>query len=90
MSAPSTRVLLGQLSESDARFLRWATRAVLRWEPGPPLDVPIFQIHGRRDHVLPVAHTRPDVIVEGAGHVLSLTHPADVNEFLRTRMAAIT
>jgi pimeloyl-ACP methyl ester carboxylesterase len=90
MSAPSTRTLLRQLSDADARFLRWATRAVLRWQPAAePLDVPIFHIHGGRDHILPVSRTRPDVIVESAGHVLSLTHPREVNEFLRTRMESL-
>jgi len=82
-----TRSLLRQLADADARFLRWACRAVLEWEqPSPPLDVPVHHIHGRRDHVLPVGRTRADVIVEGAGHVLSLSHARDVNAFLRERM----
>jgi pimeloyl-ACP methyl ester carboxylesterase len=90
MSPPSTRMLLRQLSAADGRFLRWATRAVLRWQPGPATGVPVFHIHGSRDHALPVACTRPDVIVQGAGHVLSLTHPTEVTGFLRMRMESLT
>jgi pimeloyl-ACP methyl ester carboxylesterase len=50
------------------------------------LDVPIHQIHGARDRVLPARRTRADVIVPGAGHVLSLAHVDEVNRFLRERM----
>ena len=86
-SAPRTRQLLRQLSDADAAFLRWATRAVLTWQrDSPPPAVPIYHIHGDRDHVLPVSCTRADHVVRGAGHVLSLTHAEDVNEFLRTHM----
>jgi pimeloyl-ACP methyl ester carboxylesterase len=91
LSAPSTHVLLRQLSDSDASFLRWASGAVLAWEPSPvPPAVPVHHIHGRCDHVLPAARTDADVIVDGAGHVLSLTHAREVNEFLRARMELFT
>jgi pimeloyl-ACP methyl ester carboxylesterase len=88
-SGPQTKQLLRQLSDADAHFLRWATRAVLTWQPDatpPPPHVPVYHIHGDRDHVLPVARTRADRVVHGAGHVLSLTHPDEVNDFLRTHM----
>jgi pimeloyl-ACP methyl ester carboxylesterase len=86
-SGPRTRQLLRQLSDADGEFLRWATRAVLTWQPAPPpANVPVYHIHGDRDHVLPAACTRADHVVRSAGHVLSLTHANEVNEFLRTHM----
>jgi pimeloyl-ACP methyl ester carboxylesterase len=39
-------------------------------------------IHGKRDYVLPMRYTNPDHIVEGGGHILSLSHPRDVNAFI--------
>jgi pimeloyl-ACP methyl ester carboxylesterase len=84
--APSTRAFFRQLSDSDAAFLRWASEAVLGWEVSDPPDVPIHHIHGASDHVLPVGLVRADVIVAGAGHILSMTHPREVNAFLRERM----
>ena len=87
-STPTTRKLLRQLSAADAAFLRWATRAVLTWRPDPaPLACPVYHIHGDRDRVLPVACARPDRVVAGAGHVLSMTHAAEVNNFLRAHVA---
>ena len=81
------RELLRQMTEADASFLRWACRAALAWEPSPiPAGVPVFQIHGARDPVLPVDETTPDVVVAGAGHALSMSHPEEVTSFLREKM----
>ena len=86
-STPATRSFFEQLSDSDANFLRWATRAVLTWQPDErAFDFPIHHIHGARDHVLPAARTRSDRLVAGAGHVLSLTHADEVTEFLKQHM----
>lgn len=74
------------MSVSDASFLRWACRAVLEWRGVTSIgDTPIYQIHGANDFVLPVRNTTPDVIVAGAGHALSMSHPDAVTEFIRVR-----
>lgn len=87
LSGNHVQDLLNQMTEADASFLRWACRAVLTWEGTPSgADVPIYQIHGENDFVLPVANTTPDVIVPGGGHALSMSHPAEVNAFLAEKM----
>lgn len=79
--------LLEQLSQAEAGFLRWASWAVLHWNgPARAPAVPVYQIHGEKDHILPVGLTHPDVIVEGAGHALSMSHPAEVTRFIRAVM----
>jgi pimeloyl-ACP methyl ester carboxylesterase len=84
---PATRSVLQQFADSDGRFVRWASLAILAWQgpPEPPI-VPVFQIHGDRDRVLPHRMTRPDVLVRGAGHLLSITFPDAVNQFLKSHM----
>jgi hypothetical protein len=52
-------------------------------------EVRVFQIHGSADRTLPVRHTRPDVVVTGAGHLLPFTHPEAVNDFIRRRLTAL-
>ena len=81
---PHLAGLLDQLKASDAAFLRWASWAVLTWD-GPYLDgdVPIHQIHGGRDRVLPVSLTTPDLVVCEAGHAVSMSHPGAVADFVR-------
>lgn len=90
---PSSHVmeLIKQLSDADATFLRWACRAVLQWQGcQQAVQVPIYQIHGERDFVLPCRNTNPDVVVPGAGHVLSMSHPREVTRFLQERIKTHT
>jgi pimeloyl-ACP methyl ester carboxylesterase len=85
--SPAANSMLHQLADTDGRFLRWASLAILRWDPEPnQWSVPVHQIHGDRDRVLPHHLTKPDVLVPGAGHLLPLTHPQAVNEFLEQNM----
>jgi len=84
---PHARGIAQQLADADARFVRWASKAILTWKPSPEVaDVRVFQIHGDRDRVFPIGRARPDCIVRGAGHVLSVTHPAATVEFLLAGM----
>ena len=85
-----THGVMTQLGEADARFLKWAARAILTWQPSPEIaGVRICQIHGDCDRVFPVRMAKPDRVVSGAGHLISITHPQPVVEFLQERMAAI-
>jgi pimeloyl-ACP methyl ester carboxylesterase len=88
-SMKETDSTISQVAESDALFLRWASQAVLDWEPSPtsptPLP-PVFQIHGGADPVLSPRFTKPDEIIPNAGHLISLTHPTQVNAFLTKHM----
>jgi pimeloyl-ACP methyl ester carboxylesterase len=74
---------LQQLARPEAGFVRWGICAVAQWRPHPAaLRVPVHQIHGEADRVLPVARARPNVVVPGGSHALSLFNPAAVNEFI--------
>lgn len=42
----------------------------------------VFQIHGEADRIFPASLTRPNVIVPGGEHALSLFSPTAVNEVL--------
>src|SRR5262249_32266340 len=82
-----TTARLLRLSEPRSAFLRWASWAALTWQPSPSTKgVRIYQIHGAADRTLPIKYVRPDVLVPGAGHLLSLTHADVVNDFIRTRV----
>jgi pimeloyl-ACP methyl ester carboxylesterase len=88
-SHPLTRSFLRHLQEADASFLRWGSRAALRWKPSPATAaVRIFQIHGERDRIFPARRTHAEVILPGGGHLISLTHASAVNDFLRRHMMA--
>ncbi len=76
-----------QFSQADEEVFRWSLQQLLAWKEPPRVDCSVYQIHGDCDRVLPISCTRPDVIVRGGGHVLSLTHAREVNEFLRSVLA---
>lgn len=74
---------LRRLAGPEAAFARWATCAILRWQPSPAVKrVRVFQIHGEADQVFPIARARPDAVVPGGSHALPLFSPAAVNEFI--------
>jgi hypothetical protein len=76
--------LVRALSEPPAVFLRWASWAALSWWPSPGTrQVKVLQILGDADRTLQIRYTRPDGVVRDGGHLLPLTHPEAVNEFLR-------
>lgn len=74
---------LRKLSRPEASFVRWAICAVLKWKRDPTISkVPVYQIHGSADEVLPIARTRPDVVVQGGVHALTIFSPTEVKRFL--------
>lgn len=74
---------LRRLAAPESSFFRWSVCALLTWKPSPSVGTfPIRQIHGSADEVLPVALTRPDVIVPGGMHALTMFSPDEVNQFI--------
>jgi pimeloyl-ACP methyl ester carboxylesterase len=75
--------VIRQFRRADATVIKWSLSRVLDWKTVPQVDCPVFHIHGRRDFVLPARYTLPDQLIEQGRHVISLSHPAEVNEFIR-------
>ena len=87
VAGPHLTGLLRQFSSADADVLRWSARQILNWNATYDDGVPVFHIHGDRDRVFPIRYTTADEVVPGGGHVISLTHGAAVNAFLRKHLA---
>lgn len=97
-TSPLLYPLLGVSRRDDRRALdqvlpyaspplfRWGARAAVTWRPAGHPAVPVHHIHGGSDLIIPVRRVRPDVIVEGAGHLLNLTHADVVNAFILERI----
>ena len=78
--------LAWQMSRANPRVIRWSIRRLLEWQRVPNVTCPVHHIHGDRDFVLPASLTTPDHIVPGGGHIVSLTHPHAVNEYLTKKL----
>jgi pimeloyl-ACP methyl ester carboxylesterase len=81
--APHIVRVIRQFRGADATVIKWSLARVLDWKTVPQVNCPVFHIHGRRDFVLPARYTSPDRFIERGRHVISLTHPEEVNEFIR-------
>jgi pimeloyl-ACP methyl ester carboxylesterase len=80
---PHMSELALQFRHSDANVFRWSVENLLAWRQPISLCCPVLQVHGSRDFVLPASRVKADRYLAGAGHVLSLTHPVEVNQFIR-------
>lgn len=83
VSPPSVRAFLKHLSKTRSPMLKWACEATIRWQGTAATPCPIYQIHGDADPIFPRRWLTPDRLVRGGGHVLPLTHPFVVNEFIQ-------
>ncbi len=76
-------VFRAMVEDSPLEMIRRGGRMVMDWDVAPPINCPRFHLHGGRDVLMPakaVDHTR---LLPDAGHLLNLTHPKDVREFVR-------
>ncbi len=69
------------INESDAGLIRWSIDAILNWQ-NETIPQPVWHIHGTRDEILPVKFTQPTLTIPRHGHLLVMTCPEVVNEFL--------
>lgn len=69
------------IHESDAGLIRWSMNAILNWQ-NETIPQPVWHIHGTKDEILPVKFTHPTHVVQKEGHLLVMTSPHIVNEFL--------
>ncbi len=75
--------LINMFKQADPAFMKWALMAILHWEPSPPPGVPVRQIHGRRDLLIPASNVEADEVIPTGGHLINMTHPTEVNTFIR-------
>jgi len=84
---PERHILTTMFREMDSRFMSWALTALTDWPADPLEGVPVHQIHGRRDCVLPAWRSGADEFVPKAGHLVNVSHADTVNAFLRRVIA---
>lgn len=80
------KLLLLQFVDTRTLWIVWSTGALYRWSRSSTevkeYPFSIYHIHGTKDRVLPLRRTTPDTVIDGAGHVSSMTHPDEVNRFI--------
>ena len=85
------RILHDIASDCPIPFQRWAGRAITHWaRDGDPAEpgVPVHQIHGQNDRLIPLIPGEPDHVVPDGGHLINLTHAEEVNRFMLEKIAS--
>ncbi|MDR1964231.1 MAG: alpha/beta hydrolase [Planctomycetaceae bacterium] len=88
------REIIKQFIETKTSTLVYHIRMMLTWayrrrNEKELWNIPTFQVHGTNDPLLPMRRTRPDVKIKGGRHVLTLTHPEEINTILREMITQI-
>ena len=82
------RRLLEEMSRSVSMpFIRWGAYAMVHWAGAEDLETPVHRVHGARDRIIPPGGLRVERVIEGAGHVPSMSHPEQVNDFIERTMS---
>jgi pimeloyl-ACP methyl ester carboxylesterase len=80
---PEQRALcVAMFKEMDCGFMKWACTATLDWAPSGPPPVPVLQIHGQKDRIMPAQLADANEVIPEAGHLINLTHAERVNAFI--------
>jgi pimeloyl-ACP methyl ester carboxylesterase len=86
-ASPRVRRRIARWSPAELAFRRWAVGAMLTWRPPAEIGCPVFQLHGGKDSTFSARRTKAEVIIPEAGHLLTLTHAEQVNQFLSSAIA---
>lgn len=79
-----SKILKSILVDTDSVLLKWALRQTAEWDGGKKLKVITkILIHGTHDRILPMSLKKEyNYKINGAGHLLTLTHYDKINEIL--------
>ena len=73
--------LLAMFRRADPAFVRAMAKAIFEWEGANPPPCPVAWIHGALDGVIVPPAKGAEIILDG-GHLIAMTHPGRVAEFI--------
>jgi len=68
-------------AEADPAVVKWGGGAIVDWEHDGRWPVPVHQIHGSKDWVIPPIGDEDQLIPDG-GHLIAITHDLAVNQYI--------
>lgn len=80
------RLYVHMSRDAPPAMIRWGAHAMTQWEFNGPLPAPIHVIHGHDDRIVRPKRLHVDRIIPGGRHLISLSHPDEVNAFIAERM----
>lgn len=86
---PELKKLLKRiLHDTDGKFLKWALTRMSGWDRKERVDN-LFHIHGTADKLIPIIIVKPDIIIEGGGHLMIYAQADQISKILNHRLTSI-
>ncbi len=86
---PELKKLLKRiLHDTDGKFLKWALTRMSGWDRKERVDN-LFHIHGTADKLIPIIIVKPDIIIEGGGHLMVYAQADQISKILNHRLTSI-
>lgn len=83
---PELKTLLKQiLHDTDSKFLKWALIRMSEWKHPVQVDH-VYQIHGAQDKLIPLKIVKPDVVIEGGGHLMVYAQHEEISRILNAQL----
>lgn len=70
------------LREMPPQLVRWQSGAATQWELERKVSVPVYQLHGGKDPIIPVKNIAGAAVIRDGGHLINITHEKEVNAFI--------
>lgn len=79
-------LLLAMLAYTDAAFIKWAIRSILKWKPKARTGN-LVRIHGDADRLLPALKSSDVIVIPNGGHLMIRTHARELNPVIQQLIA---
>lgn len=81
-TASDKQLLKEILEDTDVHFIKWALNEIINWK-NETIPKNTIHIHGDKDQIFPIENVKPDYIVEGGGHSMTITHSKEVDRLIK-------
>lgn len=83
---PELKALLKSiLHDTDSKFLKWALRRMSSWDRKKKPEN-LYHIHGSNDQLISIKLVKPDVTIEGGGHLMVYKEADQISEILNRQL----
>ena len=84
---PELKALLKSiLHDTDSKFLKWALVKMGSWKRKDHLEN-LYHIHGTADRLIPIKMVKPDVSIDGAGHLMVYAQAKQISDILNKKLS---
>ena len=89
ISETAIQKLYDMVDDLDAKFLKWAAKAIVKWDYEfceSDFSMPIYQIHGKKDPIIHISKPEEVQWIAEGRHLINFSHYQEINKWLQEKM----